>query len=77
MKHGFEILTAGERDILRVVLQSYLDQFTDAQIETAPPTSAIRNAVEAYNRLKNILHGSVVDFDICRKPMHRLNGGSR
>lgn len=77
MKHGFELISRDERDILRLALHSYLDQFTDERICQAPPTSAIRNAVEAYNRLKNILHGNDVDFDICREPMHRLAGGVR
>jgi len=53
-----------ERTVLEIALELYLRQFDDATIKGAHQKSAINEARVTLNRLRNIAHGSHVDYDL-------------
>jgi len=61
------------RIVLAIALELYLRQFTDNDIKTAHPSSAITEARRTLNRLHNIGNGCDVEYDLNYFP-HLGNG---
>lgn len=67
--HPFQLMTEKELWTLKLVLESYLSQFSSGpiKIHESDVGSPIRRSLQNYNRIKNLLHGNHVEWLIDRE----------
>lgn len=68
------LLIVDEKEInaVRVSLHAYLETFSDKTIKECHPESGLAYTIKAYNRCKNLLYGNYAEYDLNRKPFHRI-----